>query len=233
MIQKLYKALILSILLVASTSIQAIGLGSIATATATSAWNQAQKHPKLAATVATYATWVTYNKWNKSYDYWNWDAIEKAHKNDAVLLPQSFKFADDFLWGLGTSSHQVEGGCNNTQTLFEDECLKDHRCNDDGTPTIEEKTGIACDHWQRYKEDIQLIRNLRKDQKPISYRFSLERSKIETAPHVFDTQALDHYADVCKELVAQGVTPVIGLHHYSDPLWFFQNGRNEIGRAHV
>ena len=57
-----------------------------------------------------------------------------------------------------------------------------------------------------------------------SYRFSVEWSKIEPQQGCFDTNALNHYQDVCAELIRQGIKPVIGLHHYTDPCWFLDKG---------
>jgi beta-glucosidase len=128
-----------------------------------------------------------------------------------------WKFNKDFLWGSATSSHQVEGNCtNNNWYKFES------AVDEQGTPRIlnGQKAGIASDHWNRYKEDIQLMKEL-----PLNaYRFSVEWSKIEPKQGQFDEAALDHYEQVVDELLANGIEPMITLHHFTNPLWFEEQG---------
>lgn len=120
-------------------------------------------------------------------------------------------FPPNFLWGVATAAHQVEGNCSNNEwSIWEkDESII--------------PAGNACDHWNRYKEDIQRIKNLG----VTAYRFSIEWSKIEPQKGSFNEAALTHYENVCKELVQQGIKPVITLHHYTNPLWFYYLGAFE------
>lgn len=125
--------------------------------------------------------------------------------------PQTFP--KGFLWGTGTSAHQVEGNCtNNTWSAWE------KSVDATGTSRVESASGIACDHWNRYKDDIQLMKQLGVN----AYRFSIEWSKIEPQEGTFDKAALEHYADVCQELRNNGIQPCITLHHYTEPLWFME-----------
>jgi beta-glucosidase len=133
------------------------------------------------------------------------------------LKDTPWKFGKDFLWGSGTSSHQVEGYCtNNNWYKFES------AVNEQGKPRIlnGQKAGIASDHWNRYKEDIQLMKDLSLN----AYRFSVEWSKIEPKQGQFDEAALDHYERVVDELLANGIEPMVTLHHFTDPLWFEEQG---------
>lgn len=114
----------------------------------------------------------------------------------------------EWLWGTATADCQSGGNCDNNQyraiqgTIINGE--------------LYEPAGIMCDGWNRYKEDIQLMKELGVN----SYRFSVEWSKIEPKAGEYDEAALDHYEDVCKELVANGIKPVITLYHYAEPIWF-------------
>ena len=133
------------------------------------------------------------------------------------LRADSLRFGREFLWGSSTSAYQVEGGCtNNNWYLFESE--KDN----EGQPRIRagQRSGQAADHWNRYKEDIQLMKALHLN----TYRFSVEWSKIEPAEGVFSDSALDHYGLVVDELLANGIEPFVTLHHFTDPIWFQQRG---------
>ena len=54
----------------------------------------------------------------------------------------------DFIWGTATAAHQVEG--NNTNSDFWHlEHTKD--------TTFAEPSGIACDQWNKYEEDIDIM----------------------------------------------------------------------------
>ncbi len=137
---------------------------------------------------------------------WNWAAIDT---NDLV-------FPRNFLFGVGTSAYQVEGGCTNNQ-YCEHECVTTDA---KAQLRMPESSGDACDHWNRYKEDIQLIKGLGAN----AYRFSAEWSKIQPREDYFDPAALQHYVDVCDELIKNGIKPVITIHHYTDPIWFAHKG---------
>ena len=76
---------------------------------------------------------------------WDWNKIDTGR----ISFPKSF------CWGTATASHQVEGNCTNNN-WFLWESSKD----ENNIPRIKnnQKSGIACDHWNRYKEDIGLIK---------------------------------------------------------------------------
>ena len=125
------------------------------------------------------------------------------------------EFPRNFLWGVGSSAHQVEGNCtNNTWHRWETEHLQNQ------TGLVKERSGLACDHWNRYKEDIQLLKELGAN----AFRFSIEWSKVQPTEDQFDETALQHYEDVCNELLKQGIKPCVTLHHYTDPIWFADKG---------
>ena len=77
---------------------------------------------------------------------WNWDDIS----TDNISFPPTF------IWGTATAAHQVEGNCTNNWSEFE------KKSNEYGQPNIKDnqQSGIACDHWNRYPEDIKLIKEL-------------------------------------------------------------------------
>lgn len=133
------------------------------------------------------------------------------------LGEDSTHFGSNFLWGTATSAHQVEGNCINNNWFQFESAVDEH-----GNPKILEgqKAGIACDHWHRYKEDIQLMKDLSLN----AYRFSIEWSKIEPKPGEFDEAALDHYEQVVDELLANDIEPMVTLHHFTNPIWFEEQG---------
>ena len=117
------------------------------------------------------------------------------------------------MWGTATAAHQVEGNnTNNNWYRFE------HQKDSNGKSRIHnnDKSGLAADHWNRYRQDIGLMNDLGVKH----YRFSVEWSKIEPKIGEFDEKALKHYRDLCSALIDSGLTPVVTLHHFTHPIWF-------------
>jgi len=126
-------------------------------------------------------------------------------------------YPKDFLWGSSTSSHQVEGYCtNNNWSEFES------AVDDSGRPKIlgGQRSGPACDQWNRYPADIRLMKDLGLN----AYRFSVEWSKIEPAEGTFDEAVLDHYEAVIDSLLVNRIVPMVTLHHFTNPIWFERKG---------
>jgi len=65
-----------------------------------------------------------------------------------------FQFPDNFLFGTVTASLQIEGGDRNNNWFRFCEQNK----TEDGTHCIE-----AADHWNRYEEDINLMKEQHQD----------------------------------------------------------------------
>jgi beta-glucosidase len=145
------------------------------------------------------------------------DKKTKARLDVVKLKDEPWRFGQDFLWGSATAAHQVEGYCDNNN-WYRFESAVDAQ----GRPRIMagQKAGVGCDHWNRYKEDIKLMKDLSLN----AYRFSVEWSKIEPRQGEFDEKALAHYEQVVEELLANGIQPMVTLHHFTDPIWFEEQG---------
>jgi beta-glucosidase len=121
------------------------------------------------------------------------------------------RFPDGFLWGCATAAHQVEGGNHNCD-WWEFERRGGIRTGDSADP--------ACDHYRRYREDFRLLHDLRCN----AHRLSVEWSRVEPSPGVFDAAETDHYRSVLEALREEGMTPMVTLHHFTSPLWFTRRG---------
>ena len=116
----------------------------------------------------------------------------------------SFIFPQGFLWGTATSAHQVEGhNVNNDWWAWEQ------------AGRVKEPSGVACDHYRRFREDFDLAKQLGHN----THRFSVEWSRIEPREGEFNDEALAHYQDVVRALRERGLEPVVTLHHFTNPLW--------------
>ncbi len=117
-----------------------------------------------------------------------------------------------FLWGVGTSAHQVEGG-NDRNDWWDWEQRP-------GAIHGGDRSGAACRHYERYAEDLDLVRGLALN----AYRFSVEWSRLEPEPGRYDDAALAHYRAVAEACRARGIAPMVTLHHFTIPRWFAAKG---------
>lgn len=128
-----------------------------------------------------------------------------------MQLDRALNLPSTFLWGATTSAHQIEG--NNTNSNWW------HLENLPNSP-FKEVSGDAIDSYNRYPEDMQILA----DAGLTAYRFSLEWARIEPTPGEFSQKELAHYRKMIETAFELGLTPVVTLHHFTNPLWFFQNG---------
>jgi beta-glucosidase len=127
-------------------------------------------------------------------------------------------FPAGFTWGTATAAHQIEGGnVNNDWWAFE------HAAGS----VCSEPSGDACDSWERWTEDADLVAGLGLD----NYRFSVEWSRIEPADGEISKAALAHYRRLCEGLRARGIDPVVTFHHFTTPRWLVDQGGWESGVA--
>lgn len=136
------------------------------------------------------------------------------------MAQATFNFPKGFLWGTSTSSYQVEGRNQNNQwAAWEQEpgrIFNDDRC------------GLACDWWGgRWKEDFDRAVEGRQN----AHRLSIEWSRVQPAPDRWDEDVLDYYRQMLRGLAERGITPMVTLHHFTDPLWFAEKGGWESEEA--
>lgn len=152
------------------------------------------------------------------------------------------KFPKNFLWGSATAAHQVEGGLKNDWSEWEKNAANKlarnaferlkyisryisttpnwNKVKREATLPTNYISARASDHYNRFKEDLDLAHELNHN----AYRFSIEWSRIQPAPRVFDDKEIRHYRQVvvyCKKL---RIEPVITLFHFTLPLWVSKKG---------
>ena len=131
-----------------------------------------------------------------------------------VLLNQAtYHFPKGFYWGTATASHQVEGNnTNNNWWAWE---------NEPGRIKQGHKSGLACDWWGgRWREDFDRAAECGQN----AHRLSIEWSRIQPTPDRWDQDALEFYRRMLRGLRDRGMTPMVTLHHFSDPLWLTERG---------
>lgn len=119
-------------------------------------------------------------------------------------------FPNDFIWGVSTSSAQIEGGYlddGRTPSIWD---VADKSRIKNG-----ENCHVACDHYHRYKEDIALMKKLGVK----SYRFSLSWSRIISKEGGVNQKGLAFYSSLIDELKKNGIEPMVTLYHWDLPWW--------------
>jgi len=124
------------------------------------------------------------------------------------------RFPEGFLWGTATSAHQVEGG-NTNNDWWAWEQVPGHIKNGD-------TSAVACDWWrgEKYREDFDLARTLYQN----AHRLSVEWSRIEPRENEWSAEAFAFYRRVLSALRERGMTPLVTLHHFTNPLWLRAQG---------
>lgn len=124
---------------------------------------------------------------------------------------KGFTLPQSFLLGSATAATQIEGGDYNSNWYY---------WSRRGMIKNGESSIVAADHWNRYREDIELMKELNQE----IYRMSIEWSRIEPEEGKWSLSGIGHYRDELQRLINAGIKPLITLHHFSHPLWLEELG---------
>ncbi len=121
------------------------------------------------------------------------------------------QFPADFLWGMATSSYQVEGAWN---ADGKGESIWDRWAHTPGKIKDSSTGDVACDQVHRYKEDVALLKRL--NQK--SYRFSISWPRVlPNGTGSLNLKGLDYYKRLTDALLKTGIRPFCTLYHWDLP----------------
>ena len=121
------------------------------------------------------------------------------------------EFPKDFLWGIATAAFQVEGAWNEDG---KGESIWDRFTHTPGKIRGAATADTACDHYHRYREDLQLVQamNLK------SYRFSIAWPRIQpTGTGPANGKGLDHYSRLVDAVLEAGQRPFCTMYHWDLP----------------
>jgi beta-glucosidase len=115
---------------------------------------------------------------------------------------------DDFTWGVATSAYQIEGAWDEDgkgESIW-DRFAHEGRIGDTGD--------VACDHFHRLEEDLDLLADLGVD----AYRFSIAWTRVlPEGRGPVNPPGLAFYDRLVDGLLERGIEPVPTLYHWDLP----------------
>ncbi len=120
-------------------------------------------------------------------------------------------FPADFVWGVATSSFQIEGAAAEDG---KGASIWDEFCRVPGTIADGSNGDIACDHYHRWEQDLDLIAGLGVD----AYRFSVSWPRVRPGGSgAWNEKGLAFYERLVDGLLARGIKPYLTLNHWDLP----------------
>ena len=121
------------------------------------------------------------------------------------------RFPENFLWGAATAAYQVEGAATEDGR---GSSIWDTFSHTEGKVRHGDTGDIACDHYHRLQEDLDLMSDLGMQ----AYRFSVAWPRVQpegTGPT--NQNGLDHYRRLVDGLRERSIEPILTLYHWDLP----------------
>lgn len=127
-------------------------------------------------------------------------------------------FPKEFYWGAATASYQIEGGWDQDG---KGPSIWDAFSHTPGKVKDNDTGDIACDHLNRFREDVALMKKL--GLKAYRFSFSWPRLIPEGTGEV-NEKGVAFYSELIDELLEAGITPFGTLYHWDLPLALQEKG---------
>ena len=126
-------------------------------------------------------------------------------------LKTPMHFPADFVWGVATAAFQIEGAALEDGKAHS---IWDRFCRQSGTIDDASNGDVACDHYHRWSEDLDLIASLGVN----AYRFSVSWPRVQPLGQgAWNEKGLDFYERLVDGLLARGLQPHLTLNHWDLP----------------
>ena len=121
------------------------------------------------------------------------------------------RFPSDFVWGVATSAFQIEGAATEDGR---GESIWDRFCRVPGAIADASDGTVACEHYHRWRDDLDLIADLGVD----AYRFSVSWPRVRPGGSgAWNEKGLAFYDQLVDGLLARGIKPYLTLNHWDLP----------------
>jgi beta-glucosidase len=151
-------------------------------------------------------------------------ATHMTTSKDDLQPPCRSDFGPGFLWGCATSSYQIEGAANEDGRV---ESIWDRFAATPGKIRDGSSGAVACDHYHRWPEDLDIARDLGLN----AYRFSIAWPRIVSeAGGRPNEKGLAFYERLVDGMLERGLQPWATLYHWDLPQFLQERGGwNERG----
>ncbi len=127
-------------------------------------------------------------------------------------------FPADFVWGVATASFQIEGAAHEEG---KGPSIWDEFCRTPGAIADGSNGDVACDHYHRLEEDLDIIAGLGVN----AYRFSVSWPRVQpNGEGEWNERGLDFYERLVDGLLKRGIQPYMTLNHWDLPLALQRKG---------
>ncbi|GAA4721410.1 GH1 family beta-glucosidase [Isoptericola chiayiensis] len=120
-------------------------------------------------------------------------------------------FGQDFLWGTATAAYQIEGGATEGGR---GPSIWDTLCRVPGAVQGGDTGDVACDHYHRWREDVDHLERLGVG----GYRLSISWPRVQPGGRgPLNPEGVAFYRDLLDALRSKGITPFVTLYHWDLP----------------
>lgn len=153
----------------------------------------------------------------------NCSTLFAANANENKISRDDFylgTFPDNFIWAASTSAYQIEGGWNEDgrgESFWDYLSHRGPLLKPGGLIPGNATGDVAVDSYQKYKEDVRILKNLGVNY----YRFSISWSRILPNGKLsggVNEKGVDYYNNVIDELLKNNIQPMVTIYHFDEPL---------------
>lgn len=131
------------------------------------------------------------------------------------LAKNSIMLSNKFVFGVATASFQIEGGADSRLP-----CIWDTFCSTPNKVIDGSNGDTACDHYNLWQQDIELIKELGVD----AYRLSISWPRVINQSGAINPEGVAYYRGILQALKANNIKAFVTLYHWDLPQHLEDNG---------